>query len=314
MRCPVTPEIWQHYQDTGDPRVAEHLQSCAACRVEAEALDRLQLALTAMPAREVTGEVSARLRLLAAAVPETSLTCDQVQAIIDPWLEGELDAAQSFLLEDHLLACAPCTAEVARTEALLTTLRVLPQFAAPAVIAERIEAARVPWWQKLLPAPAMSRPLGWASGFAAVLVLALTLTQRAPQVARVPAAPLAVPQVAFRDPELPSRPLVTPLRVTPEATPAAVEAPVVAVERRHRQQGSPEVARVPVAPPGPAPRPYVRIPVPPRPAPVAPAPRVVDEPKVVAAVRYEAESAMRSLATYDRIRDEADKSPDYGTL
>ena len=60
------------------------------------------------------------------------------------------DTPHAFLVEDHLLWCAPCTRALAYAEALAAALHALPTLTPPAVIAERLAAARLPWWVRML--------------------------------------------------------------------------------------------------------------------------------------------------------------------
>ena len=54
------------------------------------------------------------------------MNCDQYQQNLDPFLDGELDAALSRDVEAHSRECAGCSAQLARKEALRQTLRTLP--------------------------------------------------------------------------------------------------------------------------------------------------------------------------------------------
>lgn len=54
------------------------------------------------------------------------MNCDQCQQNLDPFLDGELDAALSRVVEAHSLDCEACSALRARKEALRQTLRSLP--------------------------------------------------------------------------------------------------------------------------------------------------------------------------------------------
>lgn len=183
MRCPITPELWQNYSDTGDVRVAEHLAICATCRAEAARFALLGASLASLPVQAAPAEVSARLRELEAVTRGQALTCRETLTLLEAWREGELAAAQAFLLEDHLLGCDPCSMALARAEALTVALHTLPRIEAPVAVAERIALGRIPWWQRLLP----SAPTSWSRQFsyavatmAAIVLLVLTSTMRTP--------------------------------------------------------------------------------------------------------------------------------------
>lgn len=190
MQCPLTPERWQQYHDTGDPAVARHLASCATCRAEDEKLARLQDALASLSVYQVPRTVTQRMAALNTEVGEQSLTCTDTLHLLEAWRDGELDAARAFLVEDHLLGCMPCSEALAQADILTEALRALPALEAPAVIAERIAQARIPWWKRLLPAPAPSlswtRQFAMASGIAAAMMLLLGSPLRTPPVAHAP--------------------------------------------------------------------------------------------------------------------------------
>ena len=196
MRCPLTPELWQDYQDNGDSQVAKHLASCPVCRAEAGRLEHLREALSALPSHEVPLETAIRMRQLAAAARGKSLSCPEALANLDRLIEGELDPAGSFLIKDHLIQCKPCAAESAKAEALLYALSSLPQLAVPAVIAERIELARLSLWHRLLPkpSPVRIRQIGFAAGIAAGIMLAFISLLLIPKVLRTPDSPNFLPQ------------------------------------------------------------------------------------------------------------------------
>ena len=54
------------------------------------------------------------------------MNCDQCQQNLDPFLDGELDAELSRVVEAHSLDCEACSALRARKEALRQTLKSLP--------------------------------------------------------------------------------------------------------------------------------------------------------------------------------------------
>jgi anti-sigma factor RsiW len=54
------------------------------------------------------------------------MNCDQFQHNLDPYLDGELDAALSQALDSHSAVCHSCSALRARKEALRQTLRSIP--------------------------------------------------------------------------------------------------------------------------------------------------------------------------------------------
>ncbi|MHB9132529.1 MAG: hypothetical protein ACYDBB_15780 [Armatimonadota bacterium] len=208
MRCPQNPDL-QAYLDNGDPRVACHLASCAACRTELLLLQHMHSSLTGMPMLDTPQTVTHRFHQLAGEIADRQMACADTLAGLEAWREGTLDPLHSFLLEDHLLSCEACAAALASAEAVTSVLHLLPTLDAPAVIAERIERARLPWWQRLLPAPAPTvwPRVGWAMGAIAVALTTLTALTNMPGVMMASRQP--VPVVEFH-PEQPTRGTVIP--------------------------------------------------------------------------------------------------------
>lgn len=180
MRCPKNPKLDMHEED---PRWTDHLASCASCRFEADRSAQLQTVLQSLPQPEAPVAVAMRLHQLAAATDRQSLECAEALELLEPYREGFLDDAQTFLVEDHLLWCTSCAAALETADSLTLALRALPQMTPPDAIAERLATARVPWWQRLWTAPAPSWNLGrllQVGGVMAVVALCfamLTKTQ-----------------------------------------------------------------------------------------------------------------------------------------
>ncbi|HEY3585724.1 MAG TPA: zf-HC2 domain-containing protein, partial [Myxococcaceae bacterium] len=51
------------------------------------------------------------------------MTCPELDPLIYPYLDGELDEAERGHLEDHAAACPPCRARLSREAAFQGTLR-----------------------------------------------------------------------------------------------------------------------------------------------------------------------------------------------
>ena len=101
------------------------------------------------------------------------ITCKSAISLIEPYLDGELDAAQKAEVEAHLNECANCPAIYRRLNELGTDLRTLaPRYAAPEYLQSRVlsavrkEARPKPVW-RLRPANA------WA--IAASVLLAVSV-------------------------------------------------------------------------------------------------------------------------------------------
>lgn len=242
MQCPITSECWQQYHDTGDSQVAQHVATCPRCRAEVAAYEQLHTALTHLTACDATEPVMTRLQQLDAVTAGQTLECADVQLALDAWAAGELDPAQAFLIDDHVLWCEACATEQAHAVRVQTLLHALPVLPAPTEIAARIAAARVPWWQRLSPAPAPSWTRAWsfASGLAAALLLACGLSIMAPRVAQTPN--ITPPAVAFHQ---------TEREATIPAEPREAVAPVIAAQPSVRPQQAPAVVtKVATAHPG----------------------------------------------------------------
>jgi anti-sigma factor RsiW len=81
------------------------------------------------------------------------ITCKSALSLMEPYLDGELDAAQKAEVEAHLNECADCPATYRRLSELGTDLRTLaPRYTAPAHLERRIlsgvrkEARTKPAW------------------------------------------------------------------------------------------------------------------------------------------------------------------------
>jgi anti-sigma factor RsiW len=101
------------------------------------------------------------------------ITCKSAISLIEPYLDGELDASQKAEVEAHLSECANCPAIYTRLSKLGTDVRTLaPRYAAPEHLQSRVlsavrkEARVKPVW-RLRPAKA------WA--MAATLLLAVSV-------------------------------------------------------------------------------------------------------------------------------------------
>jgi len=203
MRCPQNPEYWQQYSEAGDPAAAQHLKYCAACREEAANAARLPHVLAQMPTLDAPKIVVERFQALAEATAGLQLTCDDVLMLMEAWREGDLDAQRSFLMEDHLLWCESCADALAQADALTTALRNMPVLMPPPEIAERIAAARIPWWQRMLQPvqPIWGRLAPAALGVFATVTIVAALMMRGPAVnniAQLPKEPGRIPPPKYQ--------------------------------------------------------------------------------------------------------------------
>jgi|GEM_PF-1773574 len=159
MQC-SDKKIWLSDVPDADPRWADHLVSCVSCRTEARVAGRLRQAMQALPMQDAPAKVGVRLQERLAATGDRRLGCDETLELLEPYREGLLAAAETFLVEDHLLWCASCAEELETADMLAGAMRALPQLAPPESIAQRIALARVPWWQRLWTTPAPSWSFG----------------------------------------------------------------------------------------------------------------------------------------------------------
>lgn len=108
------------------------------------------------------------------------MTCEELRACLDVYLDRELDLARSLDAQGHLAGCVDCQWACAREREFRALLRTrLPEVAAPPELHARIRAsltaAERPWARARVP-----RPLRWVSlPVAALALLALTFGLRA---------------------------------------------------------------------------------------------------------------------------------------
>jgi anti-sigma factor RsiW len=111
--------------------------------------------------------------------------CADMKVLMHGHLDGELDAANSFEVEDHLRTCSACGGEYQRLQALRATLRDDGlRYRAPDALRVRIlgaiepaptarpAPANVRWWQRLWRDRRLGLPAAaFAAGLAMVLIL-----------------------------------------------------------------------------------------------------------------------------------------------
>jgi anti-sigma factor (TIGR02949 family) len=67
------------------------------------------------------------------------MTCDSARSFLDAYVDGELDAASSLNMEEHLSTCTSCSEGRARLEALRTVIaETSPRYRAPEGLRSRI--------------------------------------------------------------------------------------------------------------------------------------------------------------------------------
>jgi predicted anti-sigma-YlaC factor YlaD len=158
VRCREVSELLMEraHPASGDPRLQEHLDRCAACRAEEAALARAFRALEVAPgpAPDLWQQFQARV--------STEMDCRAAQEQLPAYAEGSLTGTASLAMQAHLGRCQACAAEEA---ALAQSLRALEQHAPSAApdlwpaMAARLAAAQTP----ARPAFAFRLP-GWLLG------------------------------------------------------------------------------------------------------------------------------------------------------
>ncbi|EIM24493.1 anti-sigma factor family protein [Microvirga lotononidis] len=121
-----------------------------------------------------------------------TLPCSDVKVLLHGHLDGELDAANAFQVEDHLRACATCASEYQHLQELRAALREdrLRHRAPDALRARVLEAlAPIPaspiapttarWWQHLWQKQRLGIPV---AAFAAGLAVALIVPRPSPDL------------------------------------------------------------------------------------------------------------------------------------
>ncbi|HEV7784336.1 MAG TPA: zf-HC2 domain-containing protein [Thermoanaerobaculia bacterium] len=105
---------------------------------------------------------------------EDDLTCDDVLDLVEPYVDGDLEAAEAERLRSHLESCRSCAAELTLAERIQAELRALPQLDCPPEIVERVrrEGAQVLPFRSPVRAREAALPFRLAAA-AALLAVAL---------------------------------------------------------------------------------------------------------------------------------------------
>jgi anti-sigma factor RsiW len=72
------------------------------------------------------------------------MTCREAAAVVDPYLDGELDVRETAWLDAHIATCDACAQLVERHRRWSRVVQQAPRFQAPTGLADRIRAAIVP--------------------------------------------------------------------------------------------------------------------------------------------------------------------------
>jgi anti-sigma factor RsiW len=107
--------------------------------------------------------------------PYDEITCGGAQALLEPYLDGELEAPEAERLRAHLARCPACAAELRLAAGIRRALHDLPELEAPPeILARTLDSIRsASRFQP--PAPPRRAVLAVAAGIAALLAAALLL-------------------------------------------------------------------------------------------------------------------------------------------
>lgn len=143
------------------------------------------------------------------------MTCHELDARLDDWVDGTLPAAEARQVEAHLAFCPACRESERRLRQVLAHAAALPRSSSPSRdmwpgIAERLGRERAWWWAGV--------PGRGALALAAATVLvgigAVLWVQRAPAPARLVEIPAASPPLAVATTDGP--PLADPVLAAAE--------------------------------------------------------------------------------------------------
>ena len=109
------------------------------------------------------------------------MNCHEAGRFLDPYVDDELDAAQSALVAEHVAHCAACAERLARLESLGRLVRSMPSYTAPDRL--RLKVAATPSRMRISPAL-----LAWAAAILVAVSLGGATAVRSWQAARTTSA------------------------------------------------------------------------------------------------------------------------------
>jgi anti-sigma factor RsiW len=71
--------------------------------------------------------------------PEDDLRCDEALDLLEPYLDGDLEAGEAGRVRRHLERCPECAAELALAGRIQAGLRALPELDCPPEILEKVK-------------------------------------------------------------------------------------------------------------------------------------------------------------------------------
>jgi Putative zinc-finger len=124
--------------------------------------------------------------------------CAAILPLLEPYLDGELSAAEALRVREHVARCASCAEELRLATAIAGGLRALPQLDCPPAILERVRdeagAARVLPFDGSVTATRRPRFLALAAALAGLLLGATLLSH----LLRSPEPPQPTPREIAR--------------------------------------------------------------------------------------------------------------------
>lgn len=115
-----------------------------------------------------------------------AMRCDEIREILEPYLDGDLSAAETEGVRVHLEGCQACAKELALAVTIQNELRALPQLDCPPEVLARVREAG-----RGQVVPFRGRPRAWRTFQTAAAAAALALTVGAGYLLhqRTPAGP-----------------------------------------------------------------------------------------------------------------------------
>ncbi|MFQ6113768.1 MAG: zf-HC2 domain-containing protein [bacterium] len=109
-----------------------------------------------------------------------TMTCANIQALIESYLDQELMPEQLSQIEGHLCQCSTCAEELKLAKQVNNTLRTLPVHYCPDYVKEAVleqirTERRVNLWERVQAWPTNWRALKWRSAFATAVLVALVI-------------------------------------------------------------------------------------------------------------------------------------------
>ncbi len=223
-------------------RVDRHLAVCARCRQALAGLREAAAAARSLSSVAPPPDLRARV---AAKLEENrlpDLTCREVGRLLHEYVDGALSPAMVQQVQRHVQVCLRCRAELVLLFKVVSAVRSLRSLTPPAVIAERVWAARraLPaggaeaWWRRGL-RPALAAGV---VAVAALLVVMMRPAPRATEIATRPADTVASePAVSSAVPASPAEEAMVTPEQEPAAPSASAESPDASLPVRRPREG-----------------------------------------------------------------------------